>query len=173
MTCAGCSNYYGKTAHIDDLTELVSESKKALVYLYTYMKGKESFYRDADLLAHYYGGKKLPALSSAKGVRSGCSAFFVDLANGYLATNQHCIDNAQRIDLELANGKLYRGEVVGVDKHTDVALLKVSDPNFDRTGLKELKFSKQKPVQGDKVVALGAPLYTAAKSQTPCASSVR
>ena len=152
-----CSDYHSEIAHIDDLPELVSESKKALVYLNIRKKAKRPFYRDEDLLAHYYGGKKLPALRPKGGTRGSCSAFFIDLANGYLATNQHCVDNTKRIDLELANGKVYRGKVVGADKHTDVALLKVIDQSFDRTGLGELKFADQRPVQGDKVLALGAP----------------
>ena len=152
-----CSNDYSEIDHIDNLPELVSESKKALIYLNIRKKAKRPFYRDEDLLAHYYGGKKLPALRSPKSGRGGCSAFFIDLNNGYLATNQHCVDNAKRIDLELANGKVYRGKVIGADKHTDVALLKVSDSNFDRTGLGELKLADRKPVQGDKVLALGAP----------------
>ena len=165
-TVVSCGDEYAKTTHIDNLTELVSESKEALVYLRTYIKKRRPFYRDEHLLAHYYGGKKLPALRQPKAHGSGCSAFFIDLADGYLATNQHCIEGAKRIDLELANGKVYRGKVIGADRHTDVALLKVSDQNFDRDGLRELKFADQKPVQGDKVVALGAPMSSKGASTT-------
>ena len=161
-----CGDYYSKIAHIDNLTGLVPESKKALVYLHTYKKKKRPPYRDEHLLAHYYGGKKLPIFPAPKGRKSGCSAFFIDLADGYLATNQHCVDGAKRIDLEVANGQVYRGRVVGTDRHTDVALLKVNDPHFDRTGLAELKFADRKPVQGDAVLVLGAPLTLKGGSTT-------
>ena len=161
-----CGDKYAKTSHIDNLTELVSESKKALVYLNTYKKRKRPSYRDEHLLAHYYGGQKLPRFPSPKGGRSGCSAFFIDLAGGYLATNQHCIEDVKRIDLELANGMVYEGKVVGADRHTDVALLKVSDANFDRRGLAELKFAERTPAQGDDILVLGAPLALKGGSTT-------
>ena len=161
-----CSDEYAKTAHVDNLTELVSESKKALVYMHTFKKEKRPFYRDKHLLVHYYGGKKLPDLPSPRSRKSGCSAFFIDLADGYLATNYHCVVDTKRIDLELANGRVYRGEVIGADRNTDVALLRVSDVNFDRNGLWELKFAEQKPVQGDSVIVLGAPLALKGGSTT-------
>ena len=52
------------------------------------------------------------------------SGFIIDRA-GYVLTNNHVIEAAQRITVTLSDGRSFRGEVVGSDAAIDVALLKV------------------------------------------------
>ncbi len=165
--CSANLEQIASVQHIENLPDLVAESRQALVYLKT-TREKDGFYRDADLLAHYYGGRRLRRSGSTLTTREGaCSAFFIDLAQGHIATNQHCVDGVKSLVLKLANGKAYRGEVIGADKYTDVALLKVSDPDFDRQGLAELAFADSgKLLQGDDVFTLGAPLALRNSSTT-------
>ena len=56
-----------------------------------------------------------------QGVGSG---FLID-RDGYILTNQHVIEGADRITITMADGRSLRGEVVGADPAIDVALLRV------------------------------------------------
>lgn len=86
------------------------------------------------------------------------SGFFVDLANGYIMTNNHVIADADEIKLELADGEVYEGQVLGRDSNTDIAILKIADPEFNRDGLTQLSFADDQEITvGDFVLALGAP----------------
>jgi serine protease Do len=53
------------------------------------------------------------------------SGFVID-RQGFILTNYHVIENADRITVTLADGRALRGEVVGTDPAIDVALLKVT-----------------------------------------------
>src|ERR687884_1062937 len=44
---------------------------------------------------------------------------------GYILTNNHVIDDAERLKVTLPDGKVLRGRVVGSDETTDLAVLKV------------------------------------------------
>ncbi|HXG07172.1 MAG TPA: trypsin-like peptidase domain-containing protein [Nitrososphaera sp.] len=44
---------------------------------------------------------------------------------GYILTNNHVIDDAERLKVTLADGKVMRGKVIGVDEATDLAVIKV------------------------------------------------
>ena len=55
------------------------------------------------------------------------SGFLIDRA-GYILTNNHVIEAAQRITVTLADGRSFRAEVVGADAAIDVALLRVDGP---------------------------------------------
>jgi serine protease Do len=86
------------------------------------------------------------------------SGFFFDLDKGYIMTNNHVVQDADEIQLKLANGETYEGKIVGRDKNTDVAVVQVKDKNFNKKGLGELDFGNSDDMSvGDFVVALGAP----------------
>ncbi len=90
------------------------------------------------------------ALRPARGVGSG---FVIDRA-GYILTNQHVIDGATRITVGLASGEKFRGNVIGVDRETDLAVIKI-DSGRD---LPTIKFGDSNTTQvGDWVLAIGSP----------------
>ena len=85
-----------------------------------------------------------------RGVGSG---FIID-AKGYILTNNHVIEGASRITIGLLSGERFRGKVVGIDKETDLALIKI-DADHD---LPVMKFGDSTSVQvGDWVLAIGSP----------------
>jgi serine protease Do len=101
-----------------------------------------------------------PPPGGPRGRREGGvgSGFFVDLKRGYILTNNHVVQDADEIQLKLANGQSYEGKIVGRDQNTDVAVVQVKDSNFTRKGLAELPMGNSEDVEvGDFVVALGAP----------------
>jgi serine protease Do len=57
--------------------------------------------------------------------RQGAGSGFLIDRSGYILTNFHVIEAADRISITLADGRTFRGEVVGTDPAIDVALLKI------------------------------------------------
>jgi serine protease Do len=85
-----------------------------------------------------------------RGVGSG---FIID-PKGYILTNNHVIDGATRITIGLVTGERFRGKVVGIDKETDLAVIKI---DADRD-LPVMKFGDSNTSQvGDWVLAIGSP----------------
>ncbi len=82
------------------------------------------------------------------------SGFIID-ETGYIITNNHVIDNAEKIMVILYDDTSFEATVVGKDPKTDVALLKI-DPK--KTKLKAVKFGDSNELRvGDWVMAIGNP----------------
>ena len=62
-------------------------------------------------------------------VRSEGSGFVVR-PNGFILTNNHVIDGADKIDVKLKDGRRFPAKVVGVDDKTDIAVLKIEADNL-------------------------------------------
>jgi len=60
-----------------------------------------------------------------EGPRQGSGSGFIIDREGFVLTNHHVIDGAERITVTMADGRAFRGEVVGADPAIDVALLRV------------------------------------------------
>jgi S1-C subfamily serine protease len=81
------------------------------------------------------------------------SGFIID-PKGYIVTNHHVIDGANRITIGLLSGERFRAKVIGVDKETDIAVLKI-EADHD---LPTMKFGDSNAEQvGDWVLAIGSP----------------
>jgi len=88
-----------------------------------------------------------------KPMRGVGSGFIID-AKGYIVTNNHVIEDASRITVSLLSGERYRGNVIGVDHETDLALIKIEADH----ALPVMKFGDSNAVQvGDWVLAIGSP----------------
>ncbi len=87
--------------------------------------------------------------------RSSGSGFFIS-ATGELLTNNHVIEDADKIEVQLSDGTRYEVTVVGRDPATDVALLRVTEPDRDFPYL-ALGDAEQLRV-GEWVMAAGNPL---------------
>jgi S1-C subfamily serine protease len=80
------------------------------------------------------------------------SGFLID-KQGHILTNNHVIDNAQRVEVTLSDQHKYKAEVVGVDKGHDLALLLINAPNLTPATLSD----SSGLVVGQKVYAIGNP----------------
>jgi serine protease Do/serine protease DegQ len=86
-------------------------------------------------------------------VASAGSGVIVDAKNGYILTNHHVVENADKIMISLINGDTLDAEVIGSDAATDIAVIKV-----DQSDLVELPIGESDDVQvGDFVIAIGNP----------------
>ena len=95
------------------------------------------------------GASPLGGSSQAQG-----SGFVYD-SDGHVITNQHVVDGAQSVSVQLWNGKSYIAHVVGTDASTDIAVLKVDAPSSQLFPLTLADSSKV--AVGDSVVAIGSP----------------
>ena len=68
-----------------------------------------------------YGGRSQERDFKQQSLGSG---FIID-RDGYIVTNNHVVDGADRIQVHLANDKQYDAEVVGRDANTDLALIRI------------------------------------------------
>ncbi len=81
------------------------------------------------------------------------SGFIVD-KSGYVLTNYHVVEDASRITVRLQSGEEFSGKVVGVDRETDVAVLKIEAGRE----LPFVKLANSDGAQiGDWVLAIGSP----------------
>ncbi|MCY4675194.1 MAG: trypsin-like peptidase domain-containing protein [Bacteroidetes bacterium] len=79
---------------------------------------------------------------------------FVISPDGYIVTNHHVAGDAVKITVSLANGQTLDADLIGADKATDLALLKVSPEE----PLEYLRFSSEpEPIVGEWAIALGNP----------------
>ena len=79
---------------------------------------------------------------------------FLISPDGYIVTNHHVAGNATKVTVSLTDGQTLEAELIGGDKATDLALLKVSPER----PLKYLRFSdSQEPIVGEWAIALGNP----------------
>lgn len=87
--------------------------------------------------------------------RRGAGTGFLIDGDGYILTNHHVIDGAERITVKLADGRTFRAETVGSDPDTDIAVIKVEAdgalPHADLGNSDDLRV-------GEWVCAIGNPL---------------
>jgi len=74
---------------------------------------------------------------------------------GYILTNNHVVEKAYKVNVTLADGTLYEGEVIGTDQENDLAVVKI-DPE-DKL-LTTVPFGDSEKLKvGQKVLAIGNP----------------
>jgi Do/DeqQ family serine protease len=81
------------------------------------------------------------------------SGVIIDKDNGYVLTNNHVIDKADKITVTLSDGRHLNADVVGKDAEADVAIIKIPANNLTQLPIAD---SGQLKV-GDFVVAIGNP----------------
>jgi Do/DeqQ family serine protease len=73
--------------------------------------------------------------------------------NGFICTNNHVINNAEKVEVTLNNNKTYTAEIIGKDPNTDLALLKIEE-----TGLPYITYGNSDEVKvGQWALAVGNP----------------
>ena len=120
---------------------------------------KISLYPASDPIFRYFFPPEIyPMKSSGSGV--------VISPDGYVLTNTHVIENASKITVTLSGGNEYDADVVGVDKTSDLALLKLEGKNFPYADLGD----SDDLIIGEWVIALGNPFELFSVSNQPTAS---
>ncbi|MBC7915405.1 MAG: Do family serine endopeptidase [Pyrinomonadaceae bacterium] len=92
------------------------------------------------------GRQRAPQMASGSGV--------IVTPDGYIITNNHVVENANKIEIILPDNRSYEAKVIGTDPNTDLALVKV-----DAKNLPVVRLGNSDNVQvGEWVLAVGYPL---------------
>jgi serine protease Do len=90
-----------------------------------------------------------PEEEQPRGVGSG----FILSADGYVMTNAHVVDGADEVMVTLTDKREFKAKIIGADKRTDVAVVKI-----DATGLPAVKIGDLSRLKvGEWVMAIGSP----------------
>ena len=96
-----------------------------------------------------YGGNSFRS-SRSNGIGSG--VIFSD--DGYIVTNLHVVSQNKKIAIKLNNGNQYDAKIIGADRNSDIAVLKI----LPTETLDPINFADSKNLKiGDKVLAIGNP----------------
>jgi serine protease Do len=94
-------------------------------------------------------GPQTPREPESSSLGSG----FVVSADGYILTNAHVVDSADEITVKFNDKREFKAKVIGADRRTDVALIKI-----EASGLQPVKFGDPTRLKvGEWVVAIGSP----------------
>lgn len=137
-----------------DFVQAAAAVSPAVVHIKTTYGGKSSDDNATsmeDMFEQFFrgGGGRRPAVPRAA---SGSGVILT--SDGYIVTNNHVVDNADKIEVILSNRRKVTAKVIGKDANTDLALIKV-----DVDGLPFVKMGNSDNVQvGEWVLAVGFPL---------------
>jgi serine protease Do len=84
-----------------------------------------------------------------RGVGSG----FILSADGYVMTNAHVVEGADEVYVKLTDKREFKAKIIGADKRTDVALVKIEGGNLPRLAIGD----SNKIRVGEWVIAIGSP----------------
>ena len=86
-------------------------------------------------------------------IMRGQGSGFIVSNDGYIITNAHVVENADYVNVRLTDRREYRAKVVGADKQTDIAVLKIEARNLPTVTLGRSANANV----GEWVVAIGSP----------------
>jgi len=92
---------------------------------------------------------QMPRSMPSQGLGSG----FIVSPDGYIVTNAHVVDGASEVTVKLTDRREFTAKVIGSDKRTDIALIKIDAKNLPALDLSAPPGVKQ----GEWVIAIGSP----------------
>jgi serine protease Do len=153
-----------RAGDLPDFTELVEKQGATVVNISTtqIIKGHRGGYQfpfegddsAQDLLRRFFPGQipGLPGVPQEFKNRSLGSGFIIS-ADGNILTNAHVVDGADEVMVKLTDKREFKAKVMGADKRTDVALIKIEANNLPVAKLGD----SVKLKVGEWVVAIGSP----------------
>ncbi|MGU9950920.1 MAG: Do family serine endopeptidase [Gammaproteobacteria bacterium WSBS_2016_MAG_OTU1] len=140
------------TAQLPDFTTLAEQHTDAIVSVQARSEAKAGEQQPKQPRGFFFQIPpnlfKKPRRTASQG-----SGFIID-EEGYVLTNAHVIEGMDIISIVLKNGEDYEAEIIGVDKHTDIALLKIEgDTPFAKVAIGDSDNIKV----GQWVAAVGSP----------------
>lgn len=143
-----------KTSHYVDLTDAAEHSIQAVVHIKTEFKQKNSawdsyfsgsFWEEFFGMLPYGNTNDYPVQAAGSGV--------IIAPDGYIITNNHVVEDAEKITVTLNDKREFNATLVGTDAEADLALIKIEETN-----LPFLTFGNSDQVRiGEWVLAVGNP----------------
>lgn len=145
--------FFGSSDEQPTLAPMLEEVTPAIVNIS--VKGKrEVRQRLPDALRFFFGPNSPQEQVRERPFRGLGSGVIINAEEGYVVTNNHVIDDATEILVTLKDGREFDATVVGTDKRSDVALLKIENGK----NLTDIELGDSSELRvGDFVVAIGNP----------------
>jgi serine protease Do len=153
---------------LPDFTELVERVGPAVVNIRTTERVRASRGAnpeiDEDLLDFFrrfgvpipnqpQNPRRNPQQPDAEPQQRGVGSGFILNADGYVMTNAHVVDGADEVLVTLTDKREFKAKIIGADKRTDVALVKI-----DASGLPSVRIGDVNRLKvGEWVIAIGSP----------------
>jgi serine protease Do len=158
----------GNAQALPDFTDLVEKVGPAVVNIRTVERGRQARGGSGDpeedmaeLLRRFFGqppGQQRPMPRSpqqpdGEPQQRGFASGFILTADGYVMTNAHVIDGAEEVTVTMADKREFKARTIGVDKRSDVALVKI-----EATALPTVRIGDVSKLKvGEWVIAIGSP----------------
>lgn len=144
-----------------DFSEIAKAAVPAVVAVKNYQTRATQRNMDQDLFDFFFGDpfgntprRQQQQQQVPKNIPAGLGSGVIISPNGYIITNNHVVQGAEKLEIELTNRKNYIATLVGTDPSSDIALLKI-----DAEGLPYLNFANSDNAQvGEWVLAIGNPM---------------
>ena len=149
-------------ANLPDFTALVDRAGASVVNISTFHADGQGPGRHADDIdedsPYYEFFKRFGGMPNGPGMRPqqptrGLGSGFIVSPDGYIVTNAHVVDGASEVVVKLTDRREFTAKVVGADKRTDIALVKIDAKNLPALDLA----AKPAVKRGEWVIAIGSP----------------
>lgn len=143
----------------DDFTKASKIAVPAVVTIKNYQSKTAGRGSEQDLLDWFFGpngggGRNQNKQQMPDNMPSGLGSGVIISPDGYIISNNHVVEGANKLEVVLSNRKTYIATLVGTDPNTDISLLKIED-----NGLPFLNFANSDMLEvGQWVLAVGNPL---------------
>ena len=107
-----------------------------------------------DEFEFFFGPDMFGDRGGSRAFRGEGSGVIINAEKGYVVTNNHVIDSAEKITVKLEDGREFKAKLMGTDPLSDVALIQIEKPQ----NLTEIKIADSDKLRvGDFTVAIGNP----------------
>jgi serine protease Do len=145
-------------AQLPDFTELVEKQGATVVNISTTQTNRSQGAPQAPQLReddpfYEFFRRFIPNPGPREFQSNSLGSGFIFSADGYVLTNAHVVEAADEITVKLNDKREFKAKIIGSDRRTDIALLKI-----EATGLPAVKFGDPNKLKvGEWVIAIGSP----------------
>jgi len=144
---------------LPDFTGLVESQGPAVVNIAVTQRGgagavrSELPFKPGDPMYEFFRRFQMPMPDAQPMPRQGQGSGFIISSDGTILTNAHVVADAAELTVRLSDRREFKGRVIGADRRTDVAVVKI-----DTTGLPAVRFGDPAKLKvGEWVAAIGSP----------------
>ncbi|MGB5081375.1 MAG: DegQ family serine endoprotease [Burkholderiales bacterium] len=143
---------------LPDFSALVDQYGPAVVNISTTGRQRTRAQQDpipgepGDPVYEFFRRFRIP-LPQGDSIRKGVGSGFIVSADGYILTNAHVVDDAAEVAVKLTDNREFQAKVIGADRRTDVALVKIDARNLPTVRIGDASKARV----GEWVAAIGSP----------------
>ncbi len=146
-----------QAAELPDFSSLVAKCTPSVVNITTVVDSKPAHQQMPEDMRQFFRHfgipeQAVPGYGRSGPIRGEGSGFIIS-PDGYILTNAHVVDDADEVTVKLNDRREFRAKVIGSDKSSDVALIKIKADHLPQIAIGDPKQLKV----GDWVLAIGEP----------------